>query len=52
MIMFRKLNRKQFCLALTLVGLLSGAAPGQVNIEDEASAETPFELLWGFDTGG
>lgn len=47
-----KLNCKALCLALALAGILSADAQGQVNIEDEASAQTPFELLWGFDTGG
>ncbi|MFQ5608550.1 MAG: hypothetical protein ACE5GA_11440, partial [Candidatus Zixiibacteriota bacterium] len=45
-------NRRTICVALTLVGLMAAATNGQVNIEDEAAEKSPFELLWGFDTGG
>lgn len=47
-----RFNCKVTCLAMAIVALMFSDATGQINIEDEASAQTPFKLLWGFDTGG
>ncbi len=52
MIIVKKKNWKSLCITLALVGLMPPIAPTQVNVEDKASEKTPFELLWGFDTGG